>query len=140
MLLNFSKDDLSDLGIILLLDFKKTKQQQQQYIKKIYHFCKQHDKKIGIKKHPRDFSDYTMIIKLPNTILLPPIAFETFLPFINNKTILLGNISTSLMLTKTLLNNQVFSVIPDNSLTSQYLYSLFKKIDINFIRNFKDIF
>ncbi|SFV65463.1 hypothetical protein MNB_SUP05-5-269 [hydrothermal vent metagenome] len=124
-LLTDIKNNLLDLDVVLLLEYPENKINHQKYIKKIIAICKKlSNKKIALKKHPRDFNTYDELINLKNTTFLPNIAFEFLLPFINKNTIILSGISTSLMLANTLLKNQTYLTTSANFQNSNLMQKL----------------
>jgi hypothetical protein len=129
LLQNFklSTKSLIDLDFILLLEYPENKQNYKKYIKEVLSLCQELSVKnltIALKKHPRDFNHYQKINNLTNTFFLPEIAFEFLLPFISKKTIILGGVSTSLMLANALLDNSVFLTTSSNFQNTHLMHKL----------------
>jgi hypothetical protein len=130
-----SKETLSKIDLIILLDFVASdKQRREQYMDTILDLCKKHfDKRIAIKRHPRDPHLYESIKTLGNTVFLPDVAFEFLIPLLSN-TVIIGSASTATMLAS-MLNQQVFLVESGNDYPE--IYNLFKEIGIENYENKK---
>ncbi len=142
--LNLSKTSLANIDYIILLDYhgKKQQAQQKEYQKKLLKICQNMNSKslnVALKTHPRDFSSYDKIKQLENVIFLPAIVFELFLPIINNKTIIIGGFSTSIMLANALSNFEVKTTVSTNFSNNNQAKILFEKLGIGNMDNLNKI-
>jgi len=141
---NLSQMSLESINYIILLDYHGRKQQQERkkYQKKLLKICQQFNKKglkIALKTHPRDFSCYDEIEQLDNVVFLPAIAFEFFLPFISDKTTILGGFSTSIMLANALSTFKVKTITSTNFSKSDDAKMLFARLGIDNIGDISKI-
>lgn len=141
---NLSKTSLAGINYIILLDYhgRKQQKQQQKYHGKLLKICQKLEKSgqnVALKAHPRDIASYDRIKQLKNVIFLPSIAFELFLPIINNATIIMGGFSTSIMLANALSNFEVKTTVSTNFSNENQAKILFKKLGIDTFNDIKNL-
>ncbi len=134
--LKISNKTLANLNCILLLDYHGRKESKLRlaYQENLINLCQKLSKKnlnIGVKAHPRDSSDYSLIRNLSGVSFLPTIAFEFLLPFIKKETVIIGGFSTSIMLAKALSYSDVRFINSTNFSGDYQAQELFKKLGID---------